>query len=355
MYYDTYNPTSFDAKIFPSNFKTHPFTFETFICKHEKELDDYGIFIKSTILSTVKLNINEVFVFEKEQDGIFYYKRNKCRKSYYYSTCHHVFVPDSLNYLKLIDGCLYEPNSKEAEVHINLYPGPIIDKSKLNIQITGEHRLNDPNTFDVNFSFKNNPATKEICYPYFCQVIDSYAKYEKIFVDNHDKQIPELFCALAISNPNAKTRNDFFLYLNSQYKKVNSYGRAFNNMNKHYNYHWSDDRQIELFSKHKFVLCFENERNDGDYYITEKIINAKTSGAIPIYWGSSKCLELFEKDSFLFLEGVTKEDFEKLLSKIKEIDQNDEKYLEMRKKRLINPINIANMRREHLKQFCNKT
>ena len=54
---------------------------------------------------------------------------------------------------------------------------------------------------------------------------------------------------------------------------------------------------IHSYSKCKFILAIENCKKNG--YITEKIINAYYSGAIPIYWGSQDINELFNKDSFI--------------------------------------------------------
>jgi hypothetical protein len=73
---------------------------------------------------------------------------------------------------------------------------------------------------------------------------------------------------------------------------------------------WSDNTIIEYYKKYKFVIAFEN--SIGDYYITEKILNAFYSGAIPIYSGSSKIKELFNEKAFICLQ-----DFE-----------NDEKCIE---------------------------
>ena len=42
---------------------------------------------------------------------------------------------------------------------------------------------------------------------------------------------------------------------------------------------------IDRYSQYKFVLAMENTCSHG--YITEKIVNAFYSGAIPIYWGSN--------------------------------------------------------------------
>ena len=60
---------------------------------------------------------------------------------------------------------------------------------------------------------------------------------------------------------------------------------------------WTSDTLIESYSNYKFVLAIENTKHWG--YITEKIINAYYSGAIPIYWGCSTINNYFNKNSFI--------------------------------------------------------
>ena len=81
--------------------------------------------------------------------------------------------------------------------------------------------------------------------------------------------------------------------------------------------------------------------------------NVKLSGAIPIYWGTSKCLDLFERDSFLFFEKDDNIGYFKLLNQIKELDQDDEKYLIMRSKKLINEQKIVKMQPYAIKNLLN--
>ena len=45
------------------------------------------------------------------------------------------------------------------------------------------------------------------------------------------------------------------------------------------------------------MFALENKQAPG--YVTEKIVNAFYSGAIPIYWGSSTITELFNKTTFI--------------------------------------------------------
>lgn len=54
---------------------------------------------------------------------------------------------------------------------------------------------------------------------------------------------------------------------------------------------------IKNYSNCKFVLAMENSIGNG--YVTEKIVNAFYSGAIPIYWGSPNINDLFNKDAFI--------------------------------------------------------
>jgi hypothetical protein len=60
---------------------------------------------------------------------------------------------------------------------------------------------------------------------------------------------------------------------------------------------WKDNSLIKSYTNYKFVLAIENTKHWG--YITEKIINAFYSGAIPIYWGCSTINNFFNKKSFI--------------------------------------------------------
>jgi hypothetical protein len=60
---------------------------------------------------------------------------------------------------------------------------------------------------------------------------------------------------------------------------------------------FNGDILINLYKNYKFVIAMENKCKDG--YITEKIINAFYSGAIPIYWGASNINEIFNKNAFI--------------------------------------------------------
>ena len=60
---------------------------------------------------------------------------------------------------------------------------------------------------------------------------------------------------------------------------------------------WWGDLLIHTYMNYKFVIAMENSKYDG--YITEKIVNAFYSGAIPIYWGCNTVVQHFNKKAFI--------------------------------------------------------
>jgi len=60
---------------------------------------------------------------------------------------------------------------------------------------------------------------------------------------------------------------------------------------------WGGNQLIESYTNYKFVLAMENAVHHG--YITEKIVNAFYSGAIPIYWGCNTVVQHFNKKAFI--------------------------------------------------------
>lgn len=131
------------------------------------------------------------------------------------------------------------------------------------------------------------------------------------------------FCSTVYSNE-SKYRKEFFDIL-STYKKVDGYGRPFNN--------WSngEDKKYEIISDYKFNICFENSDYYG--YHTEKLLHAKTAGCIPIYWGSETITEDFNPNCFINLKDFN-DDLYSLFEYIKEIDNNDKLYESLKKEPL---------------------
>ena len=112
-----------------------------------------------------------------------------------------------------------------------------------------------------------------------------------------------------------------------------------------HNRDWSESEQFpprhlsgpEIYKEYRWVLALENVAEPG--YLTEKLVNAQASGAVPIYYGDSRAArKVFKKDSYVdaFAEwramGVTPgsppsvEDWRRLAERVVEIDRDEALY-----------------------------
>lgn len=119
-------------------------------------------------------------------------------------------------------------------------------------------------------------------------------------------------------------RGDFFKKL-SEYKRVESPGSYLNNMPNSKMVWYLNDSKAEFQRKCKFTLCFESTKHEG--FVTEKITDAFYSDTIPVYYGSSTVTDIFNPKAFINCSDYP--NFDAVIEKIIELDQDDEKYLEM--------------------------
>jgi hypothetical protein len=125
----------------------------------------------------------------------------------------------------------------------------------------------------------------------------------------------------------------------NNYKKVDSYGRYANNMNNNYIEHgYFTQDYLNFIGEYKFMICFENSKKGT--YITEKIVNTHLARIVPIYWGTHHVKNVFNPESMLFLEDESDESYTKLINRIIELDNNDEKYLEFINNPTLNSFNL---------------
>jgi len=133
------------------------------------------------------------------------------------------------------------------------------------------------------------------------------------------------FCSFIVSDyKKGKNGNrvEFFEKL-SKYKKVDSAGRVLNNIGGPIPRGLHD--KVDFLRPYKFNIAFENRALTG--YTTEKIFDPMLARCLPIYWGDPEINQHFNPGSFL-----NRADFpsdEALIEKIIELDQDDEKYLEI--------------------------
>lgn len=180
---------------------------------------------------------------------------------------------------------------KEADIILfssfgNAHTG-YLDSSALKIFYTGENHR-PPHYCDLSFSFDYNTyGGKNLRLPIWYLYINWWNQpnfsHARITPQMLEKQWdPEEvinrphFCSIVIGNP-VKNRIDIALKLN-EIKPVHGFGSVFNNP-------YSGDK-IELLQKYKYNICFENTIADG--YTTEKLLEAKVAGCIPLYYGNIK-------------------------------------------------------------------
>lgn len=83
--------------------------------------------------------------------------------------------------------------------------------------------------------------------------------------------------------------------------------------------------KIDFIKNYKFTIAVENSNTDG--YMTEKLLDPLLAGSVPIYWGSNGNTTPFPKDCMICVNDF--DSFEELISRIKEVDENDEEYLRL--------------------------
>ena len=131
------------------------------------------------------------------------------------------------------------------------------------------------------------------------------------------------FCALNQSYYNANFRTELVKYISKNYKEITCCGKVLNNTNGEYLPYDLYEASV-YHNNYKFNLCFENNESDGNLtYLTEKIVMAYLYNTVPIYWGAKRVTEWFNPESFINCNGLT---YEEILNKIKEIDNDKEKY-----------------------------
>ena len=127
------------------------------------------------------------------------------------------------------------------------------------------------------------------------------------------------FCNFVYSNGGfADPSREIFYIKLSEYKKVLSGGRYLNNIGG------PVDSKLDFQSKFKFSIAFENASYKG--YTTEKILQAFAAGTVPIYYGNLDVAREFNPKSFINCHDYSS--FEEVIEKVKELDNDDDKFLE---------------------------
>jgi hypothetical protein len=198
-----------------------------------------------------------------------------------------------------------------------------VKKWKYKIHYSGESYAYNNSNYDI---ILKSEITKNniVDLPLFV-----YYMYNNNLIDNlifrNITQIPTKFCCFIVSNPKCQIRNFVFQELN-KYKRVDSFGKFANNVGYVLQHNYWSKEYIDFIKQYKFIICFENSKTET--YITEKIINPLIAGIIPVYWGTHHIKNIFNTNSLLFLENENQQEINNLIEKIKQLDNDDAKYIE---------------------------
>lgn len=214
---------------------------------------------------------------------------------------------------------------------------------------TGECLTPDFNAFDYAISFDYMLlGDRYIRFPNYC-IEEIYQEDCKKMLEKHlnnENLLDEKseFCSFVVSKGNAyvdSKREAFFKEL-CEYKKVNSGGRYLNNVGIP---NGVEDK-YEFQKRHKFSIAFENTSYPG--YVTEKIVQAFAAKTIPIYWGDPLIVKDFNSKAFINCSNYT---FSEVISRIKEIDNDNELYMQMLNEPAMVSSDCLKDKQEELEQF----
>ena len=142
---------------------------------------------------------------------------------------------------------------------------------------------------DENYPFQKDPEFMELfdyrmTYNMDADVVYPYYKYKFLEIFRKPSNISSKnsdICMMISSGTNLSSRQEYLKEL-MQYVDIDSYGRLFNNIKLEND--TGTDAKLELYSKYKFVIAFENSCTED--YVTEKFYCPIIAGAVPIYFGA---------------------------------------------------------------------
>lgn len=201
--------------------------------------------------------------------------------------------------------------------------------ARIKISCTGENVYPNHNLDDYSIShLRESLGGRNLYYPCAYHALqDKFPKHKVSPADAHRK-----FAVFIASQdhfgPGAKLRREFTEYVISHYKHVDCPGKILHNIDipqlQPRRGDWVNGKR-NVVSDYKFLISFENSNSDG--YITEKLVDAFFCNTVPIYWGSEGNLTPFPKEAVICANDYP--DFEALLTRIREVDENDELYLQI--------------------------
>jgi hypothetical protein len=202
-------------------------------------------------------------------------------------------------------------------------------KWQFSILYSGESRIH-PNTDEYTIVLHGMRNHKNIVN---CPLFVSYL-YCNNYTDRLKQPLPDTVAmprneVLAIiSNPNGEIRNKFLQMVESTGIKVTYAGHYRNNIGGTLQHEYKTKEFLEYVSQFKFIVSMENSREDT--YITEKICHGLLANTVPVYWGSPRVTDYFNKDRFFNLESDSIEEMGSIINIMLECIMDDTKYNHIR-------------------------
>lgn len=147
------------------------------------------------------------------------------------------------------------------------------------------------------------------------------------------------FCNFVYSNSShgegPAIRQDFCRRL-MEYKHVDCPGKVLHNLDDAIEPRDGDweKGKLDFIQNYKFTIAFENSRTAG--YTTEKLVQPFVARSVPIYWGNPEVVKDFNPKAFINCNDYGN-DFDKVIERIIELDNDDEKYMEMLRQPVVQP------------------
>jgi alpha(1,3/1,4) fucosyltransferase len=187
----------------------------------------------------------------------------------------------------------------------------------IRIFYTGENKRPYFHECDYAFSFDYIDDKRNFRLPLYALYSDSSSLIQPKPDPDTILRSKTKFCNMVTSNPLGKKREHFFHKL-SKYKRLDSGGKFLNNIGG------PIADKLSFIRDYKFSITFENSFYPG--YTTEKIVQAMTAHSLPIYWGNPLVQKDFNTKSFINCHDYR--NFDEVVKKIMEIDNDDDLYRE---------------------------
>lgn len=185
---------------------------------------------------------------------------------------------------------------------------------------TGENLVPDFNLCDYALGFHEiDFSDRYLRMPLYHMYNKAYEKAVCRNAYDESYYLNRKFCCSVISNSLANSARAQMLDLLDNYKPVDNGGKYKNNIGG------CVKDKLKFVSNYKFTLCFENSSTVG--YTTEKLLEGFAGNGIPIYWGNPNVEKEFNKKSFVNCNRF--ETLQEAVNYIKELDNDDNKYLEV--------------------------